>query len=77
MYSTSPPNFLPSSDPALLEDWEGNAASLLSNIPDSDDFEALNLVKEEAIALKNKAGVVIQYRAWPVEDSFRRRYINE
>lgn len=44
---------------------------ILPSSTNSDDFEALHLVPEETIARKNKAGEVIQHRAWQLEDTFR------
>ncbi|SZF02140.1 unnamed protein product [Blumeria hordei] len=37
----------------------------------SDDYEALICMQEETKVRKNKAGVVIQHRAWKLEEAFR------
>jgi hypothetical protein len=59
------------SDPAL-HDWDEEANPIiLPSSTNSDDFEALHLIQEEAIARKNKAREVIQHRAWPLGDTFR------
>jgi hypothetical protein len=44
---------------------------VLPSSTNSDDFEALQLIREETIARKNKDGVVIQHRAWPLGEAFR------
>jgi chromosome transmission fidelity protein 18 len=71
MESLSSPKLPFTSDPALHE-WEGefNPAFLPSST-NSDDFEALHLVQQESLARKNKAGEVIQHRAWQLGDTFR------
>ena len=72
MDSTSSPSLPFTSDPALLDDWEEQLNPLiLPSSNNSDDFEALHLVHEETIARKNKEGVVIQHRAWPLGEAFR------
>jgi hypothetical protein len=58
--------------PALHEDWEDRVDPLvLPSSANSDDFEGLHLIQEETIARKNKDGVVIQHRAWPLGEAFR------
>ncbi len=60
------------SDPAFFNDWEEQSGSnpLPSNT-DSDDFEALHLIQQEATEKKNQAREVIQHRAWPLGEAFR------
>ncbi|CAG8978329.1 hypothetical protein HYALB_00005915 [Hymenoscyphus albidus] len=71
MNPTSSPNLPPTSDPALLEDWEDQLdPKTLASSTYSDEFEALNQIHAEDIARKNKAGVVIQHRSWRLGDSF-------
>jgi hypothetical protein len=66
--SPSPPF---TSDPAL-HDWEEELDTVvLPSSTNSDEFEALHLVQQETIARKNKAGEVIQHRAWALGDTFR------
>lgn len=43
----------------------------LPTLSDSDDFEALHILQEEAIASKIRQGIVIQHRAWKTADVFR------
>lgn len=60
------------SDPAFRCDWEGEGYPI--NPPSStysDDIEAFRVVQEEETARKNKAGVVIQHRAWKTGEVFR------
>jgi chromosome transmission fidelity protein 18 len=58
-------------DPAL-HDWEEEFDPIvLPSSTNSDDFEALHLVQQETIARKNKAGEVIQHRAWQLGETFR------
>lgn len=71
---TSSPSLPFTSDPALFNDWEEeqiNPVVLSTSNPNSDDFEAWHLVQQETIARKNKAGEVIQHRAWPLTEVFR------
>lgn len=66
-----PPLDLPSSfDPAIYLHSEPDLVHLPS-CGTSDDFEALNIEREESIAAKNRGKVVIQHRAWAVADVFR------
>jgi chromosome transmission fidelity protein 18 len=70
--SVSSPSLPFTSDPALHGDWEDQLNPLvLPSSTNSDDFEALHIVHEETIARKNKEGVVIQHRAWPLREAFR------
>ena len=69
-YSSSPPPLIPSYDSALDLHSEPDLVSLPSS-GYSDDLEALNCTREEALASKNKLGVVIQHRAWNISDVFR------
>lgn len=72
MEPASSPSLPFTSDPALLDDWEDQLNPLvLPSSTNSDDFEALHLVQEETTARKNKDGVVIQHRAWPLGETFR------
>jgi chromosome transmission fidelity protein 18 len=72
MESISSPSLPFTSDPALHDDWEDQVNPLvLPSSTNSDDFEALHLIREETIARKNKDGVVIQHRAWPLCEAFR------
>ncbi|KAI9054967.1 hypothetical protein LZ554_002110 [Drepanopeziza brunnea f. sp. 'monogermtubi'] len=69
---TSSPILPPTSDPALCNDWEEQLDnSKLPSSANSDDFEALHIIQQETIARKNKAGEVIQHRAWSLLDVFR------
>jgi chromosome transmission fidelity protein 18 len=71
MDSISSPVLPFTSDPAL-HDWEEEFDSeICPASANSDDFEAVNLVQQETIARKNKAGEVIQHRAWRVGEAFR------
>ena len=71
MDSISSPVLPFASDPAL-HDWEEEFdPEILPSSTNSDDFEALHLVLQESIAKKNKAGEVIQHRAWQVGEAFR------
>ena len=66
-----PPLDLPSSfDPAIHLHSEPDLVDLPS-CPTSDDFEALNIQREESTAAKNRDKVVIQHRAWALADVFR------
>ncbi|KAH6717225.1 hypothetical protein DL95DRAFT_288402 [Leptodontidium sp. 2 PMI_412] len=72
MESASSPSLLPTSDPAICDDWEAHFhPAILPSSTNSDDFEALYLVQQETIARRNKAGDVIQHRAWPLGETFR------
>lgn len=64
---------MPSSfDPTLEDHWEEHVNPvILPSSTNSDDFEALHLVHQETTAAKNKEGVVIQHRAWHLEEIFR------
>ncbi|KAM0156000.1 hypothetical protein ACHAPG_005509 [Botrytis cinerea] len=69
---TSTPDLPPTSDPALLEDWEGSFDPL--NLPSnnkSDEVEAIHLLEEETRLRKNREKEVIQHRAWKVAEVFR------
>ena len=67
----SSPSLPLTSDPALCEDWEELNPLILPSSTNSDDLEALNQVREETIARKNKQGDVIQHRARTPEQSFQ------
>ncbi|KAA8571890.1 hypothetical protein EYC84_001842 [Monilinia fructicola] len=72
MEFTSTPDFPPTSDPALLEDWEESFDPLiLPSNPKSDELEALNWIEEETRLRKNREKEVIQHRAWKVAEAFR------
>lgn len=69
---TSTPDLPPTSDPALLEHWEGSVDPL--NLPSnnkSDEVEAIHLLEEETRLRKNREKEVIQHRAWKVSEVFR------
>ncbi|ESZ99107.1 hypothetical protein SBOR_0517 [Sclerotinia borealis F-4128] len=69
---TSTPDFPPTSDPALLEDWEESFDPLILPLnTKSDEFEALHLFEEETRLRKNREKEVIQHRAWKVAEVFR------
>lgn len=69
---TSTPDLPPTSDPALLQDWEDSIDPLiLPSINTSDEFEALHLLEEETRLRKNREKEVIQHRAWKVGEAFR------
>lgn len=52
--------------------WEDEATPIIiPSSTNSDDIEALHLIRGETIARKNKAGEVIQHRAWQLGDTFR------
>ena len=71
MDSISSPTLPFTSDPAL-HNWEEELNPIvLPSSADSYDLEALYLVHQETIARKNKAGEVIQHRAWQLGDTFR------
>ncbi|TAQ91079.1 hypothetical protein B7494_g652 [Chlorociboria aeruginascens] len=72
MDSTSSPSLPPTSDPALLDDWEGEELdiAILSSSTNSDDIEALHIVQEETVARKNKQREVIQHRSWTLGETF-------
>jgi chromosome transmission fidelity protein 18 len=71
MDSISSPTLPFTSDPAL-HNWEEELDPIvLPSSADSDDLEALHLVQQETIARKNKAGEVIQHRAWQLGETFR------
>jgi chromosome transmission fidelity protein 18 len=71
MDSTSSPILPLTSDPAL-HDWDEELDPIVfPSSANSDDLEALHLVQQETIARKNKAGEVIQHRAWQLGETFR------
>ena len=72
MDSPSSPSLPSSFDPALEDHWEEQVhPAILPSSTNSDDFEALHIVHQETTAAKNKEGVVIQHRAWPLAEGFR------
>lgn len=72
MDSTSSPSLPSVFDPALEDHWEElSNPVILPSSTNSDDFEALHLVRQESTAAKNQEGVVIQHRAWPLAEVFR------
>jgi chromosome transmission fidelity protein 18 len=72
MDSASSPSLPSVFDPALEDHWEELVNPvILPSSTNSDDFEALHLVRQESTAAKNKEGVVIQHRAWPLAEVFR------
>jgi chromosome transmission fidelity protein 18 len=73
MGDISSPCLPPTSDPALYGTLEFSGQNFLV-VPSSafsDDLEALQLVHEEKVAENNKAGIVIQHRAWATGEAFR------
>jgi hypothetical protein len=71
MDSISSPILPFTSDPAL-HDWEEEFnPTIVPSSTNSDDIDALHLVHQETIARKNKAGEVIQHRAWRLGEVFR------
>lgn len=67
---------LPSSfDPAVFLHSETEDATSHLVIPpslaNSDDIEALHLLQADLTAARNKAGIVIQHRAWQLGEVFR------
>ncbi|KAL2060932.1 hypothetical protein VTL71DRAFT_8984 [Oculimacula yallundae] len=72
MESASSPSLPPTSDLIICDDWEAHFdPTILPSCTNSDEFEALHLVQQESILRKNKAGEVIQHRAWPLAEIFR------
>ncbi|KAH7313086.1 hypothetical protein BKA65DRAFT_412451 [Rhexocercosporidium sp. MPI-PUGE-AT-0058] len=72
MESASEPSLPTTSDPVICDDWEAHfQPEILPSSTNSDDFEALHIVQQETIARRNKAGDVIQHRAWPLGETFR------
>jgi hypothetical protein len=72
MDSASSPSLPSVFDPALEDHWEELVNPvILPSSTNSDDFEALHLVRQESTAAKNQEGVVIQHRAWPLAEVFR------
>lgn len=70
MNSVSSPSLPPVDDPALLDDW-CPADDINFQSTNSDELEALHLVHKESVARKNRAGQVIQHRAWKIDEAFR------
>lgn len=72
MDSPSSPSLPPVFDPALEDHWEEQVNTvILPSSTNSDDFEALHIIRQESTTAKNKEGVVIQHRAWPLAEVFR------
>jgi hypothetical protein len=72
MDSTSSPSLPSAFDPDLEDVWDERLNPvIIPSSTNSDDFEALHLLHKETIARKTKEGVVIQHRAWPLEEAFR------
>lgn len=70
MKSQSPSECLSSFDPAIH--LHSEAPEVASAHPVySDDIEALNITAQELRAKNQKAGVVIQHRAWQIPEIFR------
>jgi hypothetical protein len=65
------PDLPPDSDPALLDFEEQLDHHVLPPSTQSDEVEAIYLVREETRAKKNKDGEVIQHRAWKLAEAFR------
>jgi chromosome transmission fidelity protein 18 len=72
MDSPSLPSSSPPFDPAVhLHSQSDNHPVLPPSHADSDDLEALHLQQEEITQAKTKAGIVIQHRAWKINDALR------
>src|SRR5277367_4187885 len=72
MDSPSLPSSSPPFDPAVhLHSQPDNHPVLPPSHADSDDLEALHLQEEEITQAKTKAGIVIQHRAWKIDDALR------
>jgi chromosome transmission fidelity protein 18 len=74
MASLSSPELPPTSDPALIEDWDRldqNTTIPPSSSSYSDELEAISLTHKENVARKTEAGQVIQHRAWKLAEAFR------
>ena len=69
MQRSSPPSILSSFDPAVHLHSEGEAA--VEAYGASDDIEALNLHAQDITTEKNQKGIVIQHRAWKLNETFR------
>jgi chromosome transmission fidelity protein 18 len=62
----------PTFDPAVhLHSQPDNHPVLPPSHADTDDLEALHLQEEEITQAKTKAGIVIQHRAWKIDDALR------
>ena len=61
------------SDPALCDDlgFGHDRTPVPPSNTHSDDLEALHLLDAETKAQKTREGIVIQHRAWRVEEVFR------
>ncbi|KAI9737816.1 MAG: hypothetical protein M1834_009185 [Cirrosporium novae-zelandiae] len=74
MNTSSPLLPFPSSfDPAIClhSDSDINQPSTRITPPSSDDLEALHIVQAETTKDRNRKGIVIQHRAWKIEEVFR------
>lgn len=69
MPCSSPPSILSSFDPAIHLHSEGEAT--VEAYGASDDIEALNLHARDITTEKTQQGIVIQHRAWKLNDAFR------
>ena len=72
MYSSSLPSSPPLLDPAVhLHSQPDYDPVLTRSQAESDDLEALHAQEEVIARAKTKAGIVIQHRAWKVDDALR------
>jgi chromosome transmission fidelity protein 18 len=72
MDSSSLPSSSPPFDPAVhLHSQPDHDPVLPPSGSNSDDLEALHVQQEEITKAKSKAGIVIQHRAWKVNDALR------
>ena len=72
MDSPSLPPSSPPFDPAVhLHSQPDHDLVLPPSHSNSDDLEALHVQQEEITQAKTKAGVVIQHRAWKIDDALR------
>ncbi|KAF2731314.1 hypothetical protein EJ04DRAFT_579205 [Polyplosphaeria fusca] len=67
----SSPRIPSSFDPAIFLHSEPNPHQDATSLSFSDDLDALQKYTDETRAHNNKAGVVIQHRAWVIAEAFR------
>lgn len=69
MDSPSSPSLPSTFNPALEDRGEEHAIPvILPSSTNSEAFEALHLIHRETTAAKNREGLVIQHRAWPLAE---------
>src|SRR6266496_2866757 len=72
MDSSSLPSSPPLFDPAVhLHSQPDHDPALPPSGSNSDDLEAFHLQHEEITRVKTRAGIVIQHRAWDVDEALR------